>query len=260
MSGSWPGSFPPMPGHGHFHPPPPMHWGMGPPNMPPPMPPFPGPPPPFSGGPPGPAQPATVYQQASQSDEIRTIYITGLPSDTKERELVNLMRFLPGHEVRCGGAGTPLVPCAGGLGPGEGRRVVRDGEGDRPRCTGGWPRRGNVCLVKPGLRGMDGACPLCAVPGPTAFGRAVPVPTAGTQCLIQTQPPPAPRACLHSNSSHPTPPPSPPLPPPPTTSPHGMCTTGLPTAHPRPPSHRLCPLLLPHGSQGGGVQPERPDV
>lgn len=110
MSGSWPGSFPPMPGHGHFHPPPPMHWGMGPPNMPPPMPPFPGPPPPFSGGPPGPAQPATVYQQASQSDEIRTIYITGLPSDTKERELVNLMRFLPGHEVRCGGAGTPLVP------------------------------------------------------------------------------------------------------------------------------------------------------
>lgn len=33
-------------------------------------------------------------------DDIRTIFITGFPADVKERELNNLMRFLPGYEVR----------------------------------------------------------------------------------------------------------------------------------------------------------------
>jgi hypothetical protein len=32
-------------------------------------------------------------------DEVRTIYITGFPADVKERELNNLLRFLPGYEA-----------------------------------------------------------------------------------------------------------------------------------------------------------------
>ena len=32
-------------------------------------------------------------------DEVRTVFITGFPSDVKERELNNLLRFLPGYEV-----------------------------------------------------------------------------------------------------------------------------------------------------------------
>ncbi|KAE9584483.1 putative RNA recognition motif domain-containing protein [Lupinus albus] len=32
-------------------------------------------------------------------DEVRTIFITGLPEDVKERELMNLMRWLPGFEA-----------------------------------------------------------------------------------------------------------------------------------------------------------------
>jgi hypothetical protein len=34
-------------------------------------------------------------------EESRTIFITGFPLDVKERELNNLLRFLPGYEVRC---------------------------------------------------------------------------------------------------------------------------------------------------------------
>jgi hypothetical protein len=30
---------------------------------------------------------------------VRTIFITGFPTDVKERELNNLLRFLPGYEV-----------------------------------------------------------------------------------------------------------------------------------------------------------------
>ena len=33
------------------------------------------------------------------SDEIRTIFITGFPEDIKERELINMCRFLPDFEV-----------------------------------------------------------------------------------------------------------------------------------------------------------------
>lgn len=32
-------------------------------------------------------------------DEIRTIFITGFPEDVKERELNNMLRFLPGYQV-----------------------------------------------------------------------------------------------------------------------------------------------------------------
>ena len=33
-------------------------------------------------------------------DELRTVFLTGFPDDVKERELNNLLRFLPGYEVR----------------------------------------------------------------------------------------------------------------------------------------------------------------
>lgn len=32
-------------------------------------------------------------------DQIRTVFITGFPTDMKERELHNLCRFLPGYEA-----------------------------------------------------------------------------------------------------------------------------------------------------------------
>ena len=33
-------------------------------------------------------------------DELRTVFLTGFPDDVKERELNNLLRFLPGYEAR----------------------------------------------------------------------------------------------------------------------------------------------------------------
>lgn len=33
------------------------------------------------------------------TDEVRTIFITGLPEDVKEREIQNLLRWLPGYEA-----------------------------------------------------------------------------------------------------------------------------------------------------------------
>jgi hypothetical protein len=41
------------------------------------------------------------------ADEVRTIFITGFPDDVKERELNNLLRFLPGYEVS---HSFPLLP------------------------------------------------------------------------------------------------------------------------------------------------------
>ncbi|CAK9146060.1 unnamed protein product [Ilex paraguariensis] len=35
----------------------------------------------------------------SPTDEVRTIFISGLPEDVKERELQNLLRWLPGYEA-----------------------------------------------------------------------------------------------------------------------------------------------------------------
>jgi hypothetical protein len=34
-------------------------------------------------------------------EPVRTVFITGFPPDIKEREVTNLVRFLPGYEVRC---------------------------------------------------------------------------------------------------------------------------------------------------------------
>lgn len=51
-------------------------------------------PPPAYGAPP----PAYAYQP--HPDEVRTLFLTGFPEDVKERELNNLLRFLPAYEVR----------------------------------------------------------------------------------------------------------------------------------------------------------------
>lgn len=36
----------------------------------------------------------------------RTLFVTGFPADMRERELNNLLRFLPGYEVRHAGSWT----------------------------------------------------------------------------------------------------------------------------------------------------------
>ncbi|KAG0452087.1 hypothetical protein HPP92_026137 [Vanilla planifolia] len=56
----------------------------------------PAPPPPSIG--PSPAIPVEILRRSS-SDEVRTIFISGLPGDVKERELQNLLRWLPGFEA-----------------------------------------------------------------------------------------------------------------------------------------------------------------
>jgi hypothetical protein len=41
------------------------------------------------------------YNTFNSRDELRTIFVTGFPQDVRERELMNLCRFMPGYEVRC---------------------------------------------------------------------------------------------------------------------------------------------------------------
>lgn len=43
------------------------------------------------------APPPYAYQP--HPDEVRTLFITGFPEDVKERELNNMLRFLPAYEV-----------------------------------------------------------------------------------------------------------------------------------------------------------------
>lgn len=58
-------------------------------------------PPPAYPGYPYPAAPPPAYgAPPPNSEEVRTIFISGFPADVKDRELNNLMRFLPGYEVR----------------------------------------------------------------------------------------------------------------------------------------------------------------
>ncbi|XP_058067880.1 uncharacterized protein LOC131217126 [Magnolia sinica] len=58
--------------------------------------PSPAPPPP----PPPPAIPVENPNAGrAPTDEVRTIFISGLPEDVKERELLNLLRWLPGYEA-----------------------------------------------------------------------------------------------------------------------------------------------------------------
>jgi hypothetical protein len=44
-------------------------------------------------------QPAPAYPAYGGVEEVRTVFITGFPPDVKERELNNLLRFLPGYEA-----------------------------------------------------------------------------------------------------------------------------------------------------------------
>ncbi|CAL1386819.1 unnamed protein product [Linum trigynum] len=72
-------------------------------------PPAPAPPPPSAAaaGPPPPSvhyphPPAAMVDNSNRGpthDEVRTVFITGLPEDVKERELQNLLRWLPGYEA-----------------------------------------------------------------------------------------------------------------------------------------------------------------
>ncbi|QHO38727.1 RNA-binding protein with multiple splicing [Arachis hypogaea] len=49
--------------------------------------------------PPSPAAALAPPAPPHPTEEVRTIFITGLPEDVKERELLNLMRWLPGFEA-----------------------------------------------------------------------------------------------------------------------------------------------------------------
>ncbi|PKA52860.1 hypothetical protein AXF42_Ash001841 [Apostasia shenzhenica] len=46
-----------------------------------------------------PPPPSLSVENRSAADEVRTIFISGLPGDVKERELHNLLRWLPGFEA-----------------------------------------------------------------------------------------------------------------------------------------------------------------
>lgn len=52
------------------------------------------------------------YTTYNNRDELRTIFVTGFPQDVKERELMNLCRFMPGYEVRSSHGGLPCL-CRG---------------------------------------------------------------------------------------------------------------------------------------------------
>ncbi|KAL8139276.1 hypothetical protein V2J09_005297 [Rumex salicifolius] len=65
-------------------------------------------PPPAPAPPPPPSNPAALavpppphalIDNRHSSDEVRTIFISGLPPDVKERELQNMLRWLPGYEA-----------------------------------------------------------------------------------------------------------------------------------------------------------------
>jgi hypothetical protein len=43
--------------------------------------------------------PAPAAAPLPAADEVRTVFITGFPDDVKERELNNMLRFLPGYEA-----------------------------------------------------------------------------------------------------------------------------------------------------------------
>lgn len=59
------------------------------------------PPPPAAAAAAPPPPPPLPYDNTNRPahDEVRTIFITGLPDDVKERELQNLLRWLPGYEA-----------------------------------------------------------------------------------------------------------------------------------------------------------------
>ena len=64
--------------------------------------------PPAVGAYPPPAAPYAPYPAYGNPDEVRTVFITGFPNEVKERELNNLLRFLPAYEVSSGDLAQPL--------------------------------------------------------------------------------------------------------------------------------------------------------
>ena len=80
------------------------------------------------GPPPGGAYPPPLGgAPMSAHDEVRTIFVSGFPADVKDRELNNLMRFLPGYEV-----GSPRHHCTVSLASNE-RTKKRDVPSTRSR-------------------------------------------------------------------------------------------------------------------------------
>ena len=58
------------------------------------------------------AAPPQQFTTFSNRDELRTIFVTGFPQDVRERELMNLCRFMPGFEVWSSDGRLPCLPCA----------------------------------------------------------------------------------------------------------------------------------------------------
>ena len=56
--------------------------------------------------------PRIACLRAVPADEVRTVFITGFPEDVKERELNNMLRFLPGYEVGEAAVQRPSPPAA----------------------------------------------------------------------------------------------------------------------------------------------------
>ncbi|KAG5237957.1 U1 small nuclear ribonucleoprotein [Salix suchowensis] len=76
----------------------PYHQQWPPAQAPAPPPSAPGAPPPVHHAPP-PVLVDNSHRGPPTHDEVRTIFITGFPDDVKERELQNLLRWLPGYEA-----------------------------------------------------------------------------------------------------------------------------------------------------------------
>ncbi|GAB4850451.1 hypothetical protein Ancab_029755 [Ancistrocladus abbreviatus] len=79
-----------------MHPYHPQQWAPAPPPAPTAVP---APPAAAPGAVPVPPPPLAPLDNRPSPDEVRTIFISGLPADVKERELQNLLRWLPGYEA-----------------------------------------------------------------------------------------------------------------------------------------------------------------
>lgn len=119
-------------------------------------------PPPAYYPPPYGAPPQAAYggppPGAGGVDEVRTVFISGFPADVKERELNNLLRFLPGYEVRGGrverGAGSLSTYKRGVW------RSTLGGRDGQPQGGRGAGAMGRLCELHSGLLPPD-VCRLC---------------------------------------------------------------------------------------------------
>lgn len=51
------------------------------------------------GAAPAPYVPPMPAYGVAPTEELRTVFVTGFPNDVKERELNNMLRFMPGYEA-----------------------------------------------------------------------------------------------------------------------------------------------------------------